>query len=248
MSVTNQTNGWSSWSNDLTQGVNFLNHVTTQVSSIQNQLNSLIQAYNNGHGTLTLDQFQTQSAPLITEMNSFVSSMASQNTSMAKNPYFTKISSNLNTAWQSTLQTFSNVSVPNPNYPLNSNEKTIPITFNSDGSATVTLNIPFSHDHDQCQWDGLQNPPDWLPQEGSYGYVNGQGLYFGKFLSDQDSGSQFTWGTNGDGTLPSEEVTAVENSRGVMTVTVTVDAGYTDAFGASLNPDDSAMTNFLNSI
>lgn len=249
MSVTNNTNSWGTWANDQTQGDNFIKNVTQQTSSIQTQLNTLIQQYQNGQ--INYETFETESAPLISQMNAYISGLSSQYGSLSQrnngnNPLMTAVN-NLNTAWQTTLQTFANmdVVVPNPNYPNNSNQPTIQLQSDGNGMSQVSFTSPYNHYNGEGVYlNGVQNLP-WLP--GSDSLVsdnldpNGDQFYNFLLEADQNQHQTLTCVYNG------EAVSVVANGDGTMTVTI---MGPTSVFGGSTpsTPSTSSLSSFLNSI
>lgn len=252
MTVHNN-NAWSSWSNDLSEGYNFINSVTQKASSLQTQLNNLITEYQNSN--ITLDQFNTQSAPIIAQMNSVINGLSEQYPDISGNQQFSKVVANLNTNWKATLQTFSAQEIPNPSYQPNSNQPpTIPFTTNGDGSITVNYSATLSHDgNSYAHLNGLQNL-DWLPNGGepgdsndpnssTWGTVNGVNLCFGQFLHNVDQyGDTSTW-CWGDGS-DCETVTAYESPRGTMNVSITIPADAISTLGIKINPNTNNLTTF----
>ncbi len=247
--MTVQNNAWSSWSKDLNDGYNFVNSINKQTTDTQNQLNTLITDYQNK--TITMDQFQSESAPLIKTMNDFVGGLSTQYADISSNnPLFAKVAGNLNTAWQSTLQTFGNIGaeVPNPDYPKNSNQPTIPVQYNSDGTVTVSFTAPFSHNNTGggCYLNGVQNL-SWLPQANSNDRVewnDGTGNYSDDFslpLSYADDQGPQTCTFNG------ETIKIASNGDGTMTITITGSPSSFSVPNSTNNPSTSALTTFLQS-
>lgn len=249
MSVTNSSNNWGTWAGDQAQGANFINNVTQQTSSIQAQLNTLIQQYQNNQ--INFNTFQSESAPLISQMNAYISGLSSQYGSLSQrnngnNPLMTAVS-NLNAAWQTTLKTFANMNVvvPNPNYPNNSNQPTLQLTQNDDGTSQVSFTSPYNHYNGEGVYlNGVQNLP-WLPGSDSMvsDNIDPNGDQFYNFLleADENQGQTQTCTYNG------ETIDVVANGDGTMTVTI---IGPASVFNGSTpsTPSTSSLTTFLNSI
>ncbi len=241
-----QNNPWSSWSQDLNSGFQFEKDVVNQSSTIANQIQSLIDKLNNK--TITMGQFQTDVAPIVSSMNNYINGLNSQYSGIAASPVYQQVLSNLNASWQGTLQTITNTGVTlNP-----TGQGNITITTNSDGSESVTFTSSVVYDPGNG-YDQMYYLTGFGSRNSEFPYVpgeeddegNGPGSMFGYFVlaavAYPGVPQQFNWNCT-----PPETVVVTSDSNKIVTVTITITPTENDPnpFNASMNPSVSSLSSF----